>query len=363
MEEKPLISIIVPVYNVEKYLEQCIQSIVGQTFRRWELLLIDDGSTDGSGKICDKFAEHDKRIKVVHKQNSGQADSRNVALEMATTDIIGYVDADDWIEPDMYEVLYDTMIQNDADVSMCGFYWSYKTEENVDKKGRRRKKWLPSSFKKDKYAYCKEGDTIVFTREEAVKLILEDKVIKSYLWDKLFRRSVINTDMPKSLYYEDFATLFKWLMTVNKVAYSCAPKYHYRQRISSTVNDNDPKKKFHYFLAAQERFKYFNEKDFGIFNLNQKKLKSKVVFIGTKASKEIARRSKDEATALTYIGKIKEKLEQYMPIRISDIGLKAYWRLMILNISIPFYYKLMRFTGIFVTRNLSKKKNIERYYE
>lgn len=343
MKEKALISIIVPVYNVKKYIEQCVSSIMEQTFQQWELLLIDDGSTDGSSELCDKFAAQDSRIKVVHKQNTGQADSRNIALEMATADIIGYVDADDWIEPDMYEVLYHTMIQNDADVSMCGFFWSYKDREKVS---------------------CKGGETIIFTKEEAVDLILEDKVIKSYLWDKLFRRKVINTDMPKSLYYEDFATLFKWLMNVNKVAYSKVPKYHYRQRVSSTVNDIDPKKKYHYFLAAQERFNHFDSQDFLKFGLNQRKLQAKVVFIGIKASKEIARRSTDKAAALMYIREIKKELKQYMPVRLHDIGIKAYWRLINLYISVPFYYKLMRFTGLFITRNLSKKKRYKKnYYE
>lgn len=343
MKEKPLISIIVPVYNVERYLEQCISSIVGQTFQQWELLLIDDGSTDGSGKICDEFASQDDRIRVVHKPNSGQADSRNVALKMAEADIIGYVDADDWVEPDMYETLYQTMIQNDADISMCGFFWSFKNKEKVS---------------------CKGGETVVFTREEAVNLILDDKVIQSYLWDKLFRRNVINTDMPKSLFFEDFSTLFKWFMNANKVALAKVPKYHYRQRLSSTVNDVDPEKKYHYFLAAQERFNYFDEQALLSYGLNKRKCQSKVAYLGTKASKEIARASIDETEALVYLEKIKEDLKRYLPVRICDVGLKAYWRLTTLNYSTSFYYKLMRFTGLFVTKNLSRKKrNKISYYE
>ena len=121
VEGKILISIITPVYNVEKYLPQCIDSVIAQTFSDWELILVDDGSTDRSGAICDEYAAKDARVRVIHKENSGQADSRNIALRMARADLIGYVDSDDWIEPDMYEVLYRTMTETGADISVCGY--------------------------------------------------------------------------------------------------------------------------------------------------------------------------------------------------------------------------------------------------
>ena len=109
MEHLPLISIITPVYNVEQYLCQCLDSILMQDFQSWELILVDDGSTDASGTICDEYALKDKRIRVLHKENTGQADSRNVALQLAKADLIGFVDSDDWIERDMYDVLYRTL--------------------------------------------------------------------------------------------------------------------------------------------------------------------------------------------------------------------------------------------------------------
>ena len=101
MESSHLISIITPVYNVEQYLRQCIESIIMQDFQDWELILVDDGSTDKSGVICDEYALKEERIRVLHKENSGQADSRNVALQLAKADLIGFVDSDDWIESDM----------------------------------------------------------------------------------------------------------------------------------------------------------------------------------------------------------------------------------------------------------------------
>ena len=105
-ETLPLISIIVPVYNVKNYLEKCLQSICGQTYKNLEIILIDDGSSDGSGELCDLFAQRDGRIKVIHQTNAGQSAARNRGLAVAQGELLGFVDSDDWIEPDMYEFLY-----------------------------------------------------------------------------------------------------------------------------------------------------------------------------------------------------------------------------------------------------------------
>lgn len=115
------LSIIVPVYKVEKYLPKCIDSILAQTFKDFELILIDDGSPDNCGKICDEYAEKDNRIVVIHQENAGVSAARNAGLDIATGTYIGFVDSDDWIEPDMYEVLINTAKCKNADVAVCGF--------------------------------------------------------------------------------------------------------------------------------------------------------------------------------------------------------------------------------------------------
>ena len=196
MEHLPLISIITPVYNVEQYLCQCLDSILMQDFQSWELILVDDGSTDASGTICDEYALKDKRIRVLHKENTGQADSRNVALQLAKADLIGFVDSDDWIERDMYDVLYRTLIENQADIVICGYFLDYSDGTET--------------------SCCDLGKNIVYDRDEALKLILEDKIIKSFLWDKLFRKEMITDLLPKFYYYEDYATLFKGLLMLKK---------------------------------------------------------------------------------------------------------------------------------------------------
>lgn len=119
MDNNPKISIIVPVYGVEQYLPKCIESILGQTFKEFELILVDDGSLDRCPQICDEYAKKDSRIKVIHKENEGQGVARNIALDIAKGDYIGFVDGDDWIESDMYEQLYKAIFDNNADLAMC----------------------------------------------------------------------------------------------------------------------------------------------------------------------------------------------------------------------------------------------------
>lgn len=121
MENHVVISVIVPVYNVEKYLSQCIESILNQTFNNWELILIDDGSTDNSGEICDEYATKDNRIRVIHKENGGISSARNTGLNATKGDYIAFVDSDDYIAMDMFEKMLDIAIKTNADMVKCGF--------------------------------------------------------------------------------------------------------------------------------------------------------------------------------------------------------------------------------------------------
>ena len=116
-----LISVIVPIYKVEKYLHKCIDSILAQTYTNLEIILVDDGSPDNCGKICDEYAAKDSRIKVIHQPNGGLSAARNAGLDIATGDYIGFVDSDDYIAPDMYEKLYNALVKNDADMAICDY--------------------------------------------------------------------------------------------------------------------------------------------------------------------------------------------------------------------------------------------------
>ena len=126
MKKQDLISIVVPIYNVEKYLEKCINSIIIQTYKNIEIILVNDGSTDSSGKICDIYLKKDKRIKVIHKKNGGLSDARNVGIENAKGKYIAFIDSDDFIDSDFIEILYNLIIEYNADVSCCKCNVIYK---------------------------------------------------------------------------------------------------------------------------------------------------------------------------------------------------------------------------------------------
>ena len=121
--EIPLISLIVPVFNVEKYLKRCLDSLISQSYKNIEIILIDDGSTDESGKICDRYAkEHSNIIKVLHQENQGLSMARNAGLDIAIGEYIGFVDSDDYVEPKMFERLYNNLLESNADISVCSFF-------------------------------------------------------------------------------------------------------------------------------------------------------------------------------------------------------------------------------------------------
>jgi len=167
-----LISIIVPVYNVDKYLDECIKSIINQTYENLEVILIDDGSTDDSGKICDKWKANDKRIKVIHKKNGGVSSARNLGLENANGEYIGFVDGDDTISDNMFEILYNNMIKNDADISMCNY--------NIVRNGN-------ITYHKHNI----ENDLLIIEDKNTFYDLLNRDYYKGYLWNKLFKKNII----------------------------------------------------------------------------------------------------------------------------------------------------------------------------
>ena len=167
----PLISVIVPVYNVEKYLHKCVNSLIAQTYRNIEIILIDDGSPDSSGTIGDRYAANDKRIKVIHKENGGLVSARNAGYDTATGDWIMYVDGDDWIEPDMFHKMYQAALKEKTDVVICGANYY---ENNGD--------FIRSDLVKEKR----------YDQKHLIKnLYGTPNPLGGTCWNKLFRRSKI----------------------------------------------------------------------------------------------------------------------------------------------------------------------------
>ena len=238
-QEKALISIIIPVYKVEKYLEKCIQSVINQTYENLQIILVDDGSPDNCGKICDEYAQKDHRIEVIHKSNGGLSDARNKGLEIAKGEYIGFIDSDDYIESDMYEVLYNLLKQYNAYVSICNFY--------TVSQGKIAIKNAENGIKE-------------YNRIEILKEVLLDNNIQSYAWNKLYKKELFDEiKYPVGKKYEDIGTTFYLLEKCNKVVVTGKPEYYYINRQDSIVNNVTETTITDYIELIMQRYDYIEE--------------------------------------------------------------------------------------------------------
>lgn len=207
--EKDLITIIVPVYNVEKYLDRCMQSVLHQTYRNLEIILVDDGSTDSSGKMCDDYARQDRRIKVIHKKNGGLSDARNAGLAQTSGDYIGYVDSDDWVEPDMYERMHRACVENDAQVAVCRYFSEFK----------------------DRTESGGSGDVVPLSRDGLLRIYIgghDAYIIYNSVWSKLFRKDLVQGMVfPKGRNSEDIMYTTRAFCKSDRAVYLDTCLYHY----------------------------------------------------------------------------------------------------------------------------------------
>ena len=206
----PKVSVIVPIYNVEKYLEKCINSLLSQTLEDIQIILVNDGSKDNSGNIAREYEKNNKnRIIYVEKENGGLSDARNYGLKYATGDFIAFLDSDDYIEKNAYEEMYNKAIEENADYVECDFIWEFPNKIRMDKQ----------------YPYKNKKEMLSFVRVVA--------------WNKLIKRQLItdnNLEFPKGLRYEDVEFTYKLIPFINKFAYVDKPFIHYVQRKGSIAN-------------------------------------------------------------------------------------------------------------------------------
>lgn len=214
-----LISVIVPVYNVEKYIARCVNSIINQTYKNLEIILIDDGSTDNSRKICDDFSQKDSRIRVVHKDNEGPSIAKNLGIQLSSADLITFVDSDDWITPDSCEILYNNMIKTDANISCAAL--SVITENG---------KIISDSTKNNG---MNDGEMIVFEDLNVIKEFFKQKRIKNFAW-KLYKKSFI-CDFPIGVTYEDIMYSFNVFSNAKRVVYTNSVCYFYLKRKNGSI--------------------------------------------------------------------------------------------------------------------------------
>ena len=210
--DKPLITVIVPVYKVEAYLRRCVDSIVNQTYKNLEIILVDDGSPDNCGKICDALAKEDARIKVIHKENGGLSSARNAGLDVMNGEYVGFVDSDDWIDADMYEQLYSLLEKSKAQIAACGIQCE-------------RPNGKVSYFNVN---YPRETSVEIFSKLDALKeLIIAHKITNS-VCDKLFCKKMFdNMRFCEGIVNEDFEMMPRCIEGAETVAYDPTPFYHY----------------------------------------------------------------------------------------------------------------------------------------
>lgn len=239
----PLVSIIVPVYNVEKYLKKCIQSIINQTYKNLEIILVDDGSSDNSGKICDEFAQKDNRIKVIHKTNGGLSDARNAGLDVMSGEWVSFIDSDDFVSPYYIENLYYLAFLNGSDIAINSYKrFKDKSEDFIFKK-------------------ITDEDILVYDSRQAIENMLYVKNFTVSAACKIFKKKLFfETRFPKGKIYEDLYTIPLVISKTDKVVFCDIKDYFYLQRDDS-ITEEIKEENFMIFDVISKLESKFDDKD------------------------------------------------------------------------------------------------------
>lgn len=235
-----LISVVVPIYNVEGYLERCVESIINQTYKNLEIILVDDGSPDKCPEMCDEFARQDSRIKVVHKKNGGLSDARNAGMAVASGEYISFIDSDDYVSPDFYETLYNVMISEKGDIAECSvvkFYEDDKFDEYTD------------DLKVSNY------DTV-----DGLSALIAENPFHQHVWNKLYKSDlVLDVQFAVGKLNEDEFWTYQIFGRAGKVTKVNKTMYYYFQRNSSIMGEGYNLRRLDALEAKSERQKYIEE--------------------------------------------------------------------------------------------------------
>lgn len=298
-----LISIIVPVYNVAPYLDRCVQSLVDQTYPELEILLIDDGSTDTSGVLCDAWAAKDHRIKVIHKPNGGLSDARNAGLRAATGTYLGFVDSDDYVRSDMYQLLIDRMISDNSDISACGVQMVYSNSTNKS---------------------LTQAGSCILSRFEAMKSIISEDWLKQPVWYKLYKTALVRSiPFPVGKHHEDVFWSYQAIANAKQVSVFDSPCYFYLQRSDSIMGKSYSLKRLDAIEGKLQRLDYIRLHIPELLDLCSTDLFFSCLFHGQQAI--ILQNPAERETALKYLKAVSRKI----PIPMKDaLSLKQrFWLL------------------------------------
>lgn len=295
--EEPLISVIVPVYKVEPYLDKCISSIVNQTYKNLEIILVDDGSPDDCPAMCDAWAEKDSRIRVIHKTNGGLSDARNAGMTVATGELMAFVDSDDWIVPDMYEYLYQRLTEDDSDIAACGVQMVWE-----DKKLCRM---------------LTRAGSCVLNQEEAMRAIIEESWLKQPVWYKLYKTDLIRDILfTMGKCHEDVSWSYQAVGSAKKVSVSDHIGYYYLQRGGSIMGEGYSVKRLDAIEAKEQRCAYMYKRFPALFALSIKDLWLTCIYQG-----QLALRTLDKAEAEKILAYFENVMEMH-PFKMKGCSLK-----------------------------------------
>ena len=314
------ISIIVPIYNVELYLEKCINSILNQTFKNFELLLVNDGSTDNSGEICDKYARVDNRIKVIHKENGGLSSARNEGLKNALGEYFAFVDSDDYIDYRMYETLFGLIKENQADISICNFIRQYNGK---------------IEYKEDTYIMN------IFNTEEALQEMFKGNLYRFSVCNKLFhKRCFSGVIFPEGRIHEDLSTSYRLFSNAKKVVYTNFPGYIYVKREESILTSSYSEKRLQAFIGWDEIIEYISKRHPVVMN----RAYECYVYTCLNHISEIIIQVNDDIKKIRFLDFIRKKQIKYLKYIMFNVELnfKIKLHIIIFIISPQLYLKIFK---------------------
>lgn len=241
MHSDDLISLIIPIYKVESYLDRCLESVVNQTYGNLEIILVDDGSPDYSGALADVWSEKDGRVRVIHKSNGGVSSARNLGLQTAEGKYVCLVDSDDYLDPLFVETLYSLLVNNKADIAAIGWQEVSETVPPVHD-------IFDSSY------------TEVLDRHEAIRGLFTTGKYHDYAWNKLYSKKLFSSvQYPEGRAYEDIGTTYLLLDSCERIAYNPARLYFYYQRADSIITRKDSKANRDIYLMRKQRYLYLKD--------------------------------------------------------------------------------------------------------
>ena len=313
MNTENLISIIVPVYNVGSYLHVCVESVLRQTYNSWELLLVDDESTDGSAQARDDWAGRDERIRVFHNRHAGPAVARNTGMTKARGAFFFFMDSDDWIEPYALACMMQAMGQTDVDIVVSGAFFDYPSRTKVVRHTK---------------------TDCLLTRDEALKRIITGR-LPSYLWMLLLRRTVVQEPFVDIPCFEDYATAYKWFAHTRRVALMAKPMYHYIQREGSLLHSS--RRDVFLLDVYCKRHNYIREHGL----MDEAGNRANTVRNLLKLAKDYARKPLETDDRLSFVEEIREAINSYLPVSFLQLGLKRWWRLQLLKCSVQWFVRVV----------------------